>query len=207
MGVGVLAALLARPPLAGASEGAVAADWTVAQGALDQAATPTRFVLTTDASPFAFSYGLAFLREPVEAPYELSLAWRRLSPDARSLEVHVLGGVLLFAEGRLALWIDDDRFAKDGWRDAPVRLHAQSEVVIEQREAWVEVRVDGAVAARFPLEASARGRVGLALKGAPGVAARMRVEDVRARPLDTPRAARDRADRAARSRAPAPPRR
>lgn len=147
------------------------------------------FVGATDRKALAFSYGSFLVERSVTAPYEFSLTWRRLSPDHRAIELQLLGAILLFKDDQVGLWVDDQRFTLDGWRPAPgYRIHEERTVRVVQRARDVEAWVDGVRVGRWELEApDAGGRVGVALKGAPGARATLRFADVSVRPLGTPR--------------------
>lgn len=162
--------------------------WSVAEGTLVAGQRCGTFVATTNASTTAFSYGQVYLDAPAAPPFELTFAWRRLSADDRSIEVHALGALVLFKDGHVGLWIDDDRFAVHGWRPlSGYRTHVETAVRVVQRVDAIEVWIAGAMAARWAHAADGPGRVGFAVKGAPGARAMLRIADVSVRALDTRR--------------------
>jgi hypothetical protein len=151
--------------------------------------SPTRecgsFVVATDASVAAFSWGAMTYTRPLASRYELSFTWQRLSGDGtRTLEVHVQGGVILFKPGRLAFFESEPQLARDGWTTLPGHdnyLPHRVQIVVDG--ARVMVRIDDRLVGEHTWSAAPSGMLRIALKGRPGLRARMLVRRLQIRNL------------------------
>ena len=172
----VVAALAAgATPAAAEPCAARLADWQVRQGDLQPGLACGSYVGASSDATIAYSFGQLVWRRPVAVPLQLDVTWRRLGSDTRSLELELLGAVLLFGDDRVGLWIDDPSFAADGWHPLPgyrVRdLHAVRAI---QTASEVIAFVDGREVGRWRFAAAGRsGTVGLGWKGQRGARERV----------------------------------
>lgn len=156
-------AATADPPCAQAPT-----DWEVVEGGLARGAGCGRYVATTNGARTAYSLGQLVWRTPVTLPYRATVTWRRLGADPRALELGVLGGIVIVADDRVGLWIDDASFELDGWRPLPGhRVRRPHTVAVTQRAGELTLELDGAIVARWPLRPRATtGRLAVIWKGA-----------------------------------------
>jgi hypothetical protein len=142
------------------------------------------YVVSTDASGEGFSWGALRLLGPTPSRFELAFSWQRLSGDgARSMEVHVPGGVVLVKPGRLAFFESEAQLSRDGWR--PLRDHTPyrpHEVRLVAEGRRVRAWIDGRLAGYHTWRAAAGGEIRLAFKGFTGARGRMLVRRLRFRP-------------------------
>ncbi|MBK7072597.1 MAG: hypothetical protein IPH44_09860 [Myxococcales bacterium] len=166
-----IAALMIRAGAASADPPCAQAptDWEAVEGALARGAGCGRYVATTNGARTAYSLGQLVWRAPVTVPYRASVTWRRLGADPRALELGVLGGVVMVADDRVGLWIDDASFELDGWRPLPGhRVRRTHAVTVIQRADELALEIDGAIVARWKLRPRATtGRLSMMWKGAP----------------------------------------
>lgn len=182
----IAVAVLAAPGAARADEcRARLDDWQVRQGDLQPGRACGSYVAATSDATIAYSFGQLSWRRPVAVPYQLTVTWRRLGSDTRSLELEVLGAVVLFADDEVAVWIDDPSFAVDGWRPLPgYRVREVHTVRAVQTATEIAVTVDGREVGRWRLAAPARaGTVALAWKGQRGARERIWFAGVEVAPL------------------------
>lgn len=162
-------------------------DWTVIRGTIQAGRGCGRYVLATDAAAARFSSVEVTWRAEVTLPYQARVSWRRLGPEGgRSLSVVILGAVVLIKDGAVALYPwDEAAFAAHGWEPVDgLRTHDEHAVEVTQTSTEVVVRLDGAVVASWALAVSnARGRVGLAAKGASGHRSKVSIRDFAVAPL------------------------
>lgn len=180
-------AATADPPCAQAPT-----DWETVEGGLARGAGCGRYVATTNGARTAYSLGQLVWRAPVTLPYRATVTWRRLGADPRALELGVLGGVVMVADDRVGLWIDDASFALDGWRPLPGhRVRRPHTVAVIQSDRELALELDGALVARWPLRPRATtGRLALIWKGAPADRAAIWFTGFAAQGLAQPAAAR-----------------
>jgi hypothetical protein len=157
--------------------------WTVRRGSLQPGIACGSFVAATDATNAAFSYAQLYRAEPISVPFDLSVTWRRLGPEARTMEIPILGAIVFVGEERCALWInhDDVSFDRDGWRPLPgYRTHDEHRVSVRQTAERVVLSVDGREVSTWSFTTSQKsGLVGLSFKGATGHRAFVAFRDVR----------------------------
>lgn len=188
MWVRVLAGLIALSAHATASPCAadLATDWVVSQGELSTGQACGAYVGATNGATIMYSFGQFTSTREATLPYRVTVTWRRIGSDARTLELHLLGAALLIGEDRIGLWIDDPTFEVDGYHRLPG--HSTSDVhtlsVIQRRDG-LEVSLDGRVVDRWAFRPRiARGPVAVAFKGGRGARARMWFRDFRIENLD-----------------------
>lgn len=163
--------MVAAPPLVAEPGRCDATDaWDAVQGDLQPGRACGTMVAATNGASIAYSFGQLTWKRPVTVPYRVTVTWRRLGTDTRTLEVQLIGAVVLFGNDEVALWIDDPTFEADGWhpvaRYRPRDLHT---IEVVQRSSEVTVAIDGRVVRRWPVRAERRqGKVGLAFKGQRG---------------------------------------
>ncbi len=154
--------------------------WRATSGAVVAAPGCAGFVATTDGSPSSFSYGRIEHAQPLAIPYRVTLAWRRLGAERRTLELDVGGAIVLFRDGQLAFYVDNAQFQITGWQPLP-GLHTRRAQRVSVRRDRREVRValDGVEVARwqFPTDDQTV-RFAIAFKGGSGQRARMWFGDV-----------------------------
>lgn len=161
------------------------ADWTVRQGDLQPGLACGAFVGATSDATIAYSFAQLVWRRPVAVPYQLDVTWRRLGSDIRSIELQLLGAVLLFGDGRIGLWIDDPSFAADGWRPLPwYRVRDRHTVRVVQTGDEVVALVDGREVGRWRFAGAGReGTVGVGWKGQRGARERVWFQGFAATPI------------------------
>ena len=154
--------------------------WVATQGDLQPGRACGSFVAATNGATIAYSFGQFMTRTPVAPPYRVSVTWRRLGSDARTLELHLLGAVVLFGNDEFALWIDDARFELDGFHPLPgYRTRAVHRVSAVQRADAIEVEVDGVRVGRWAFQAPAGAApIAIAFKGQRGARERIWFGDV-----------------------------
>ena len=154
--------------------------WVATQGDLQPGRACGSFVAATNGATIAYSFGQFMTRTPVAPPYRVSVTWRRLGSDARTLELHLLGAVVLFGNDEFALWIDDARFELDGFHPLPgYRTRAVHRVSAVQRADAIEVAVDGVRVGRWAFQAPAGAApIAIAFKGQRGARERIWFGDV-----------------------------
>lgn len=159
--------------------------WVAAQGDLQPGRACGSFVAATNAATIAYSFGQIMTRAAVAPPYRVSVTWRRLGSDARTLELHLLGGVVLFGNDEFALWTDDAHFELDGFHPLPgYKPRAVHRVSAVQRADAVEVEVDGVRVGRWALRAPpGAAPISIAFKGQRGARERIWFADVAITPL------------------------
>lgn len=145
-------------------------DWEVSQGDLQAGRTCGSYVAATNGATIAYSFGQVTWKAEVSAPYRVSVTWRRLGSDTRSLELHLLGGVVILGDDKIGLWIDDPSFEIDGFHELKgYRTRAIHRVSAVQRADAIEVEVDGVMVARWALRApTAAAQISVAFKGQRG---------------------------------------
>lgn len=150
-------------------------DWEAVEGEIVPGAGCGRYVAFSNGARTAYSLGQLVWRTPVTLPYRARVTWRRLGADPRALELGVLGGVVMVADDRVGLWIDDASFEVDGWRPVPGhRVRRTHTATVVQRADGLVLELDGVVVARWALRPrTATGRLSVIFKGAPGARAAM----------------------------------
>jgi hypothetical protein len=164
---------------------AALADWEVLQGTLAPAERCGAFIGTTSGGYASFSYGEYGYRPAVALPYELSLDWQRLGPEAKSLELRLGGAILLLKDGAYGLYVDDVLFDRDSWQPLPgFSARARHHVTVRQDHESVTLVVDGKTLRRFALDTpEASAHVAVAFKGARAYRSRMWFADVSVKSL------------------------
>ncbi len=144
--------------------------WEVTEGELAPGRACGSYVATTNGATTAYSLGQLVSTTEVTLPYRASVTWRRLGGDPRALELGVLGGIVLVADDRIALWIDDATFELDGWRPLPGhRVRRVHTVTAIQDDTTLIIEIDGQEAARWALASRARrGHLSILFKGRAG---------------------------------------
>lgn len=151
-------------------------DFEVTSGELSEGARCGEFIGISASKVSTFSYAEFRRREPVTAPYRVQVTVQRLSADSgRSVELHILGGIVLLKDGAYALYATEAEFARSGWQPLPsLRLHEPTHVEVIQSEHHVVLRIDGRFVERWSHASVPRsGRVGIAFKGMPDYRARI----------------------------------
>jgi hypothetical protein len=179
----------AAAPAPAAAHPACIADlgaWTVRQGSFAPGAGRCEWLLATNAGNTRFSYGEARLVRDIPVPFDFEVTWRRLGPEQKPLELHVPGAILLVADGRYGLYVDEPSFAKDGWHDLPgFSVHARSTVRVRREKRGVILWVDGREIHRWQVlpEVDRAAHVAVGFKGAGTYRSRLWLADVTVRPL------------------------
>ena len=172
----------------------LARDWVVSQGELSPGQACGSYIGATNGATTMYSFGQFTSTRVATLPYRVTVTWRRIGSDARTLELHLLGAALLIGTDRLGLWIDDPTFEVDGFHRLPGHSTADTHTVsVVQRRDEVEVSVDGKIVDRWsfhPRISSAT--VALAFKGGRGARPRMwfrdfRIEDLQPQPSSRPK--------------------
>ncbi|MBS2021232.1 MAG: hypothetical protein JST92_02400 [Deltaproteobacteria bacterium] len=161
------------------------AQWTVGRGELWPATSCGAFFLSTDSEDHASSMGEASFRREVKVPFEASLRWRRLGPEAgKQLWIKLPGGHLLFKDGAVGLWISHAQFAASGFHALPgVMLHDEHLVTVRQSRDAVELRIDGGAPLVLPVAGPRGGKVAIGLEGARGYRSLMTFREFSVREL------------------------
>lgn len=154
--------------------------WDAAQGDLQPGVACGSYVAATNGATIAYSFGQIMTRARVTPPYRVSVTWRRLGSDTRTLELHLLGAVVLFGNDEFALWTDDAHFELDGFHPLPgYRTRATHRVSVVQRADEVEVEVDGVRVGRWAFRAPpGAAPISIAFKGQRGARERVWFGDV-----------------------------
>lgn len=161
-------------------------DFEVVLGSLSEGARCGQFVGIAGPNVSTFSYGMYRYRDSVTLPYRLHAKLQRLSADSdRSVELHVIGGVLLFKDGHYALYATEAGFVRSGWRPLPsLRTHEPTELEVVQSATHVELSIGGCPVDRWELaDVTRSGRIAVAFKGIPDYRARVWFGELRIEPL------------------------
>jgi hypothetical protein len=156
------------------------ADWRVDAGELRRGAQCGTFIGTTDANTGLFSFGRYALRTPVDLPFEFQVTWRRLSHE-RSLEIGVLGAVVLLNDNTCGKFVNNPSFV---WDSLPgYRPSQQHTITVRQDAKQIVLLVDGAKACSWAFAAPVkRGELSVGFKAPSGDRARLLFRDVQVRP-------------------------
>lgn len=140
------------------------------------------FIGTTDANTGLFSFGRYVRRTPVDLPYEVQVTLRRLSHE-RSVEIGVLGAVVLLDDDKCGNFVNNESFAWDplpGYRTS--ELHT---ITVRQDAKEITLLVDGEKAHTWAFAAPIKhGEVSVGFKGPPGDRARLWFREMKVRPWD-----------------------
>jgi hypothetical protein len=171
----------------GHGHAAGALHWQVNRGTLQAGRTAGSWLLASDAVPGRYSVGEVVSAAEVALPYRFTVRWRRIGPEAgRSMHVLVAGGIVLIKSGAINFYAyDDAAFASGAWQPlAGHRAQDEHTVVVSQDAHQVVVTVDGAAAARYPLEvARPTAHVGVGMKAAPGLRSKIYLRALTLEPL------------------------
>jgi hypothetical protein len=162
------------------------ADFIPFRGTLHPGATCGTFVAESDGVDDLFSYGAFRLRQEIGSPFEVEVSVRRLTIDAtKSIEIAVLGGMILVRDGEIGFYTTEAQFEIDGWRPL-ADFHQRDDHVLRVTQFGrdVDVRIDGVAAGhwRVPV-APARGNVWIDFKGMRGLRSRIQFHGLRVRAL------------------------
>lgn len=157
------------------------------RGVMEPGRAAGSFWLTTEAAPGRFSAGEVIASEPINLPFRIDVAWRRIGPEAgRSMHITVADAVVLIRNGKVGLYaFDDARFVAAGWTPLPgFDSHLEHAISVQQDARAVIVSVDGKPAATFSLATTrASYRPGVGMKGAPGFRSVIYVRSLAITPL------------------------
>ena len=178
------AAVLAGPEGTADAEPCPAARaWRATFGALRPRRECGAFLAATDGSMLAFSYGLFESDAPATIPFSFSVTMQKLGPESRSLELVIVGAVVLIREEAIGFYVptDDVRFEKDGWQRLPgLHIHEEHRATVRQEAERVTLSIDGRAVATWAHHAPRpRGTVAFGFKGASGYRSWAAFRDVR----------------------------
>ncbi len=167
-------------------------DWRVSQGDLQPGRACGSYIAASNGASIAYSFAQITWRQPVTLPYRVTVTWRRLGSDTRSLELHLLGAVVLIFDHKIAMWVDDATFGLDGWHALPgYRTRAAHTVSVVQRVDGLEVEVDGRPVRRWRFAPEqTTDRISVAFKGQRGTREKVWFRDFAVEPLGPPPAQR-----------------
>jgi hypothetical protein len=185
----VMAAAAAGAPVAAPPSCAgepTLSDFAVESGFLGEGSACGRFLGSSQAAYASWSNGRYFLKAEQAAPLSLSVDVVRLSGEGRkSIELWLLGCVLLVRDDRVALWVSEATFDDSSFRAVPgLRTHEEHRLRAVQRPGAVTLEIDGKEVGSWAApEHPPRGRIGLGMKGPPWARSRIAFRNLRAGPL------------------------
>jgi hypothetical protein len=188
----------ASPPTAVPQARCAAADdaWNVVRGTLVTGASCGDLVASTDASDTRIYIAGLFrhvslariaYREPIAAPFELTMEWQWLTPGRWTLEIHGLGTVVLLGPDTIGFYVDDAQLMGDMFQELPtVAPRGTQHISIRQTAHEIVVSVDGKVVGRRAVQlAKSSGTLMLGIRGAPGERTRGAIRSLRVRSLSS----------------------
>ncbi len=170
--------------------------FTVLRGDLAPGRTCGSMILTTDASDSRLYLGGLYRhhsiarvawREPMKAPFEVSLEWQLATPGRWTLELDGLGVVVLLGRDRLGFFVDDAQMMGTMFAELPgVGGPGRRAITLRRTLREIVVVVDGKEVGRKAVDEPAPGMIVVGLRGAPGHRSRALVRSFAVRALPLP---------------------
>lgn len=169
-------------------------DWNVVRGDLVTGAACGDLVAASDASDTRIYIGGLFhhvslariaRREPITAPFELTMTWQWLTPGRWTLEIHGLGIVVLLGVDTIGFYVDDAQLMGAMFEDLPTTAkHGTQQISIRQTAREIVVSVDGRIVGRRSVQlAKTSGTLMLGIRGAPAERTRGAIRSLSVRSL------------------------
>ncbi len=185
-----------EPPPPAARCRAPGETFSVLRGDLAPGRACGSLVVTTDASDTRLYLGGLYRhhsiarvawREPIRAPFEVSLEWQLVTPGRWALELDGLGVVVLLSSDRLGFFIDDAQMMGTMFADLPgVGGPGRRAITLRRTTREIVVVVDGSEVGRKAVDAPGPGMLVVGLRGAPGHRSRAEIRSFSVRRLPPP---------------------